>query len=226
MSDRYRIADSDNRGEHARLTRPILVLITVLIQSVIATRVTRDDKLPDKLSGFSTFFSFLSLSLFSSSSTSPFPSFPSFFPSFCFWSTCETLSASSGETLGYSLHSAALHESQPLNWDQRRRLLFQNLPWLTLLTGTIYSGTAHRLRITTYRDILSLRSTKVKFSLPFAELIQKLSANGSCYFSIFDLVSFPRFTAKFRDTGQATFILYEDEKELFWINVLKLSLKE
>lgn len=64
MSDRYRIADSDNRGEHARLTRPILVLITVLIQSVIATRVTRDDKLPDKLSGFSTFFSFLSLSLF------------------------------------------------------------------------------------------------------------------------------------------------------------------
>ena len=63
MSDRYRIADSDNRGEHARLTRPILVLITVLIQSVIATRVTRDDKLPDKLSGFSTFFFFLSLSL-------------------------------------------------------------------------------------------------------------------------------------------------------------------
>lgn len=63
MSDRYRIADSDNRGEHARLTRPILVLITVLIQSVIATRVTRDDKLPDKLSGFSTFFPF-SLSLF------------------------------------------------------------------------------------------------------------------------------------------------------------------
>ena len=183
MSDRYRIADSDNRGEHARLTRPILVLITVLIQSVIATRVTRDDKLPDKLSGFSTFFFFLSLSLslFSSSSTFPFPSFPSFSPSFCFWSTCETLSASSGETLGYSLHSAALHESQPLNWDQRRRLLFQNLPWLTLWTGTIYSGTAHGLRITTYRDILPLWSAKVKFSLSFAELIQKLSANSSCY---------------------------------------------
>lgn len=71
MSDRYRIADSDNRGEHARLTRPILVLITVLIQSVIATRVTRDDKLPDKLSGFSTFFSFLSLS-FPRSPLSPF----------------------------------------------------------------------------------------------------------------------------------------------------------
>lgn len=56
MSDRYRIPDSDNRGEHARPTRPILVLITVLIQSVIATRVSRDDKLPDKLS--TTLFSF------------------------------------------------------------------------------------------------------------------------------------------------------------------------
>lgn len=56
MSDRYRIANSDNRGEHARLTRPILVLITVLIQSVIAARVSRDDKLPDNHSGFPTFF--------------------------------------------------------------------------------------------------------------------------------------------------------------------------
>lgn len=36
MSDRYRTAGSDNVGEHARLTRPILVLITVLIQSMIA----------------------------------------------------------------------------------------------------------------------------------------------------------------------------------------------
>ena len=73
MSDRYRIPDSDNRGEHARPTRPILVLITVLIQSVIATRVSRDDKLPDKLPRFlfsplsssSLFFSLLLFQRFS-----------------------------------------------------------------------------------------------------------------------------------------------------------------
>lgn len=65
MSDRYRIPDSDNRGEHARPTRPILVLITVLIQSVIATRVSRDDKLPDKLSRFLYSFLLFSSSFFS-----------------------------------------------------------------------------------------------------------------------------------------------------------------
>lgn len=63
MSDRYRIPDSDNRGEHARPTRPILVLITVLIQSVIAARVSRDDKLPDKLSRSLPLLFFLSFFL-------------------------------------------------------------------------------------------------------------------------------------------------------------------
>lgn len=49
MSDRYRMGNADKGiGRHARLTRPILVLITVLIQSVITTRVSRDDKLRDK----------------------------------------------------------------------------------------------------------------------------------------------------------------------------------
>lgn len=76
MSDRYRIADSDNRGEHARLTRPILVLITVLIQSVIATRVTRDDKLPDKLSGFSVLSLFFFSFSFPLSSSPPSPPAP------------------------------------------------------------------------------------------------------------------------------------------------------
>lgn len=49
MSDRYRMANADKGiGRHARLTRPILVLITVLIQSAITLRVSRDDKLHDK----------------------------------------------------------------------------------------------------------------------------------------------------------------------------------
>lgn len=49
MSDRYRIGNADKGiGRHARLTRPILVLITVLIQSAITPRVSRDDKLRDK----------------------------------------------------------------------------------------------------------------------------------------------------------------------------------
>lgn len=93
MSDRYRIPDSDNRGEHARPTRPILVLITVLIQSVIATRVSRDDKLPDKLSRF--LYSFL---LFPSS----------------FFSLLQRFSLSERSLRRYSLRGPVLHESRPL----------------------------------------------------------------------------------------------------------------
>lgn len=62
MSDHYRIGNADKGiGRHARLTRPILVLITVLIQSAITPRVTRDDKLRDK-TGLYIYFFFLSLS--------------------------------------------------------------------------------------------------------------------------------------------------------------------
>lgn len=99
MSDRYRIPDSDNRGEHARPTRPILVLITVLIQSVIATRVSRDDKLPDKLPRF-LFSPLSSSSLFflsSSSNVSPF-----------------SPSAREGTLFGGDTLSPVLHESPPL----------------------------------------------------------------------------------------------------------------
>ena len=108
MSDRYRIADSDNRGEHARLTRPILVLITVLIQSVIATRVTRDDKLPDKLSGFSALLSSFSLYLSFSLSlsllfvSSLLPSFVSTFSLLLF-----PLGLPKGETLSTVKHVVA-----------------------------------------------------------------------------------------------------------------------
>lgn len=103
MSDRYRIPDSDNRGEHARPTRPILVLITVLIQSVIATRVSRDDKLPDKLSRF--LYSFL---LFPSS----------------FFSLLQRFSLSERSLRRYSLRGPVLHESRPsLNRDQPREVI-------------------------------------------------------------------------------------------------------
>lgn len=109
MSDRYRIPDSDNRGEHARPTRPILVLITVLIQSVIATRVSRDDKLPDKLPRF----------LFS-----PLSSSSLFFFSllllqrFSFFSLGERRDTFGGDTL-----SPVLHESPPLKPRSRKVII-------------------------------------------------------------------------------------------------------